>query len=57
MTIYQPPANAAGPAALQLPMQNSPVVRNLAGCGAVGVTAGIEADFDLFGSLGEPSTR
>ncbi|WP_329583252.1 hypothetical protein [Streptomyces sp. NBC_01361] len=57
MTIDQPPADAVGPAALQPPPQRPPVVRNVAGTGTLGVTAGLEADFDLFGSLAELSTR
>jgi hypothetical protein len=28
------------------------VIRNVTGCGTPGAAAGIEADFDLFGSLG-----
>ncbi|WP_318218779.1 hypothetical protein [Streptomyces sp. SCL15-6] len=52
MTIDQPPAGAVGPAALQLPPQKPPVIRNVTGCGALGAAAGIEANFDLFGSLG-----
>ncbi|MER6847054.1 hypothetical protein [Streptomyces flaveolus] len=52
MTIDQPPAGAVGPAVLQLPPQTPPVIRNVTGCGALGAGSGIEADFDLFGSLG-----
>ncbi|MGW1374423.1 hypothetical protein ACWD6P_09105 [Streptomyces sp. NPDC002446] len=44
-----------GPATLQMPQQAPPILRNAAAsAGALGVTAGVGAnfDFDFFGSLG-----
>ncbi|MGW2086281.1 hypothetical protein [Streptomyces sp. NPDC001880] len=57
MTIDQPLEDTTGPATLQMPQQAPPILRDAAAmsAGALGVAAGIEADFefDWFTSLGQ----